>query len=353
RYTDEALKMPPKGRLPAAVVADLEKWVRMGAPDPRDTSVAKKPAGSIDIEKGRQFWSFQPPKRHPIPEVKDTAWPRSDIDRFLLAKMEAKGLKPAADAEPPVLLRRLYFDLIGLPPTPEQIDRFVEEYGAEPQAAIAHVVDELLASPHFGERWGRHWLDVARFAESSGGGRSLLFKDAWRYRDYVIDAFNQDKQYNRFITEQIAGDLLPYATPEQRRAQVTATAFLVLGPTNYERQDKDILEVDVIDEQLDTMGRAFLGMTIGCARCHDHKFDPIPPKDYSALAGILRTTQTLINDNVSKWVELPLPMSAAQEAAVRKHEAAVADLKKQIQLAKEAERKAGKPVAVAQGVIKP
>ena len=193
--------------------------------------------------------------------------------RFLLAALEAKGLRPAADADRAVLLRRACFDLIGLPPTPEQIDAFVRDRSPN---AFAKVVDELLASPHFGERWGRHWLDVARYAESSGGGRSLLVPDAWRYRDYVIDAFNRDKPYDRFLTEQIAGDLLPAATPEQRRRQLIATAFLVLGPTNYEQQNKDALEMDVVDEQIDTMGRAFLGLTIGCARCHDHKFDPIP-----------------------------------------------------------------------------
>src|SRR5207249_6015617 len=171
--------------------------------------------------------------------------------------------------------------LIGLPPTPAQIDAFVADKSSE---ALARVVDRLLASAHFGERWGRHWLDVARFAESSGGGRSLLFKDAWRFRDYVIAAFNADKPYDRFILEQIAGDLLRSERAEQRRMELIATAFLLLGPTNFERQDKPGLEMDMIDEQLDTMGRAFLGMTIGCARCHDHKFDPIPQADYYALA---------------------------------------------------------------------
>ena len=211
----------------------------------------------------------------------------------------------------------------------------------------------MLASPHFGERWGRHWLDVARYADSSGGGRSLLFKDAWRYRDYVIESFNADKPYDRFVTEQVAGDLLPAATPDQRRQQLVATAFLVLGPTNYEEQDKDVLEMDVIDEQIDTIGRVFLGMTIGCARCHDHKFDPIPTVDYYALAGILKSTHTLIHDNVSKWVEQPLPMSAEQEKAFKQHEIAVAALKDRLRLAKEAEKKSGRPVAVAKGVVAP
>jgi hypothetical protein len=345
RYTDEALKMPPKGKLPPAVVASLEQWVAMGAPDPRTGPVSrtgKKPE-TIDIEEGRKFWAFQPPKRRPTPSVQDTAWPRGDIDRFVLARLEAHGLRPAADADRVTLIRRVYFDLIGLPPTPEQIDAFVSDHSP---SALARAVDQLLASPHFGERWGRHWLDVARYADSSGGGRSLLFPDAWRYRDYVIVAFNNDKPYSRFVAEQIAGDLLATETES-----LVATAFLALGPTNYERQDKDTLEMDVIDEQLDTLGRAFLGMTIGCARCHDHKFDPIPTRDYYALAGILRSTQTLIHDNVSRWVDVPLPLAAEQEAAMKKHEAAVAALQEKIKLAKAAEQKSGK--VIAEGIVKP
>ncbi|HTU19832.1 MAG TPA: PSD1 and planctomycete cytochrome C domain-containing protein, partial [Gemmataceae bacterium] len=335
RYSEEP-RMPPKGKLPDAVVADLEKWIAMGAPDPR-TAAAAATTKPLDVSAGRQFWAFQPPRRHPVPKVKDASWPRGDIDAFLLAALEAKELRPAADADRAVLLRRAYFDLIGLPPTPEQIDAFVRDRSSN---AFATVLDELLASPHFGERWGRHWLDVARYAESSGGGRSLLAPDAWRYRDYVIDAFNRDVPYDRFLTEQIAGDLLPAATPEERRRQLIATAFLVLGPTNYEQQNKDVLEMDVVDEQIDTMGRALLGLTLGCARCHDHKFDPIPTRDYYALAGILHSTQTLVHDNVSRWVEQPLPVRAEQEETLRKHEAIVADLKKRIQQAKKDKKKA-------------
>src|SRR5205085_2258586 len=201
-------------------------------------------------------------------------------------------LRPNPDADRAVLLRRLSFALIGMPPSPAEIDAFVNDRSPD---AIVRVVDRLLASPHFGERWGRHWLDVARFAESSGGGRSLLFKDAWRYRDYVIRAFNLDRPYDQFVKEQVAGDLLPVSDAERRRQYLIATAFLLLGPTNYERQDKPVLEMDVIDEQLDTLGRAFLGMTIGCARCHDHKFDAIPQKDYYALAGILKSTKVMVH----------------------------------------------------------
>ena len=340
RYDDE-LRMPPKGKLPDAVIADLKKWIAMGAPDPRTATIAAATTKPLDVHEARKFWAFQPPRRHAVPKVHDASWPCGDIDSFLLARLEAKGLHPAADAERAVLLRRAYFDLIGLPPSLEQIDAFVGDRSPD---AFARVVDGLLASPHFGERWGRHWLDVARFAESSGGGRSLLFPDAWRYRDYVIEAFNTDTPYNRFLTEQIAGDLLPADTPEQRRRQLIATAFLVLGPTNYEQQNKDVLEMDVVDEQLDTMGRTFLGLTIGCARCHDHKFDPIPTRDYYALAGILHSTQTLIHDNVSRWVEQPLPVSAEQDKAISTHEAILAALKKRIQQTKADKKGANKAV---------
>jgi hypothetical protein len=334
RYDDDGLKMPPKGKLPDAVIADLERWVKMGAPDPRGdagpaASTGKSPWTSV--EKGREFWAFVPPKKHPVPDVKATAWPRDDIDRFILAKLEQRDLKPVANADRLTLVRRAYFDLLGLPPTPEQVDEFVNDQSAD---AFAKLVDRLLASPHFGERWGRHWLDVVRFAESSGGGRTLLFPEAWRYRDYVVEAFNSDRPFNQFVIEQIAGDLLTADSPAERERQLVATALLVLGPTNYERQDKQILEMDVIDEQLDVIGKGLLGMTLTCARCHDHKFDPIPTKDYYALAGIFRSTQTLIHDNVSKWVETPLPASPELEAELKQHADAVASLQEKIQLAK-------------------
>src|SRR5262249_4077119 len=220
-------------------------------------------------------------------------------------------------------LRRTYFALTGLPPTPAQMDAFLKDAAPD---AYAKLVDQLLASPHFGEVWGRHWLDVARYAESTGGGRSLLLRDAWRYRDYVIQAFNLGRPFNLFLTEQIAGDLLPYATPEERRDHLTATGYLLLGPHNYERQDKPVLEMDIIDEILDTLGKSVLGLTIGCARCHDHKFDPLPTKDYYALAGIFKSTRFILHDNVSKWMSQPLPMSPVEELAVKKHDAAVAAL---------------------------
>jgi hypothetical protein len=347
RYRDKDLTMPPKKKLSADEVATLEQWVKMGAPDPRSSSgpVAKKQKG-LSIEDGKKFWSYIAPKKSAPPEVKDTAWPRGTIDRFILAKIEEKGGHPVADAAPEVLVRRLYYTLTGLPPSPDQVDSFAKAAASDRQSAIEKTVDELLASPHFGETWGRHWLDVARFAESSGGGRTLLFKDAWRYRDCVIEAFNSDEPYDRFLREQIAGDLLPAKNPREHQRQLTATAFLALGPTNYEEQNKQQLRFDIIDEQLDTLGKAVLGQTLGCARCHDHKFDPIPQRDYYALAGILASTRTLENytDNVARWISAPLKLEGAEEEKLAAHEAKLAALKQEVETAK---KEAAKLKAVA------
>jgi hypothetical protein len=349
RYKDRDLQMPEKRKLPDEEIAILEQWVKLGAPDPRTGGeVAKKQTG-LSIEAGKNFWCYRPVQKPAAPMVKNAAWPRTDLDRFILAPIESANLQPAPDASPEAIIRRLYYNLIGLPPTPEQIDAFTKAAQSDPQAALAAVTDELLASPRFGETWGRHWLDLARFAESSGGGRTLLFKDAWRYRDYVIESFNADVPFDRFIREQLAGDLLPAATPADARRQLTATAFLALGPTNYEEQDKQQLRFDVIDEQLETLGRTFLGQTIGCARCHDHKFDPIPQRDYYAMAGILASTRTLFNysDNVARWIAAPLPGDASTEAALREHEQKVAALEKALDGAKAALAEASKAVSQA------
>jgi hypothetical protein len=217
--------------------------------------------------------------------------------------------------------------------------------------AYEALVDDLLASPHFGERWGRHWLDVARFAESSGGGRSMVFKEAWRYRDYVIDAFNSDKPFDQFIVEQLAGDLLPNKTDAQLEEHLVATAYLLLGANNYEEQDKKVLELDVADEQIEAVGKGLLGMTIGCARCHDHKFDPIPTSDYYGLAGIFRSTHVLNHENVSAWTERELPMSKEQAAAVEAHQASVAELKKKLESTKAEMRSLEKEAAIPKGPI--
>jgi len=330
RYENPKLQMPPRRKLSPQQIADLERWVALGAPDPRTTAPADAPAGrsgrgEIDLEAARSFWSFRPVVRPEVPEPQDSAWPRTEIDRFVRAAQEPRGLSPAPDADRVTLLRRAAFSLTGLPPTPEEADAFLRDQRPDAEA-FASVVDRMLASPAFGERWGRLWLDLARFAESSGGGRTLLFKDAWRYRDYVIDRVNQDVPWDRFIREQLAGDLLPAASPQEQANLLSATAFLALGPTNYEEQDKKQLRFDIIDEQIDTVGKAFLGMTLGCARCHDHKFDPVPAADYYALAGIFASTRTLHNetDNVARWVDAPLPLEGHEAAslAALEHDAA-------------------------------
>jgi hypothetical protein len=291
KHADKDLKMPPKKKLEDGVIADFEKWIALGAPDPRENA-PKVVRAEIDVVKGRQFWSFQPLKKPTPPGVKNAAWPRSDIDRFLLAALEAKGLQPVTDADPRTLLRRVYFDLVGLPPAPEAIEEFVKEHAAEPQKALAKVADRLLASPQFGERWGRHWLDVARYAESSGRSVNFAYPHAWRYRDYVIAAFNKDKPYDQFIREQLAGDLLPAKDDSERAELLVATGFLALGPKSHDERNRQQFRMDVIDEQIDATFQAFQGLTVACARCHDHKFDPIPQKDYYALAGIFRSTET-------------------------------------------------------------
>jgi hypothetical protein len=283
---------------------------------------------------GSDHWAYQLPKDVLPPKIRADA--RTDIDRFIIARLQEKKIQPAAQADRIVLARRMYFDLIGLPPTPEQI----AEFDRQP---IEHSVDQLLQSPHFGERWARHWLDVVRFGESVTL-RGFVFKEAWRYRDYVINAFNQDLPYDQFIKEQIAGDLLPSADLADRQRKLAATTFLVLGNTNFEEQDKKQLEMDVVDEQLDTIGKAFLAQTIGCARCHDHKFDPIPTRDYYAMAGILKGVQAVEHENVSKWLEFPLPAEPDQEAIFKQHEDAIAALQKKIKAAK-GNAKPGTPVS--------
>lgn len=335
-YGNLDLQMPPKKPLSKDEISILENWVKLGAPDPRTEGAVVKKQTGLSLEAGRKFWSYAPITTPTVPNVKDSAWPQGEIDRFILAKMEASHVKPAPAAKPEALARRLYFTLIGLPPTPQQIDSFTAASAKDPAQATAELVDELLASKQFGEAWGRHWLDLSRFAESSGGGRTLLFKDAWRYRDYVIEAFNADMPFDQFIREQIAGDLLPSATLADQKRQCIATAFLALGPTNYEEQDKQQLRFDVIDEQIETIGKALLGQTIGCARCHDHKFDPIPQRDYYALAGIFASTRTLMSyeENVARWISQPLPEDGPQEALLVAHETKVNSLKDQLTKAK-------------------
>ena len=313
------IKMPPDGRLPAAVVADFERWVARGAADPRTSATpvvaARADSGAAyDFGPGREHWAFRPMARPEPPAVADEAWARGGIDRFILARLEAEGLSPVAPAGKRHLLRRVTFDLTGLPPTPAEVDAFLVDEGPD---AYERVVERLLASPRYGERWGRHWLDVARYADSNGLDENIAHPNAFRYRDWVIEAFNRDKPYDRFVQEQIAGDLMPAAGADERFARLTATGFLTLGAKVLAEQDVDKMLIDIVDEQVNIVGRAFLAEPVGCARCHDHKFDPIPTADYYALAGIMRSTKTMGGER-SRWVERPL----ADEATVARYEAA-------------------------------
>ena len=328
RYED--YEMPPKGKMDPADIAVFEDWVKMGSPDPRDGQRVATERKSLDLETARQFWAFQPPKFNPAPSVKDETWPRNDIDRFILATLEEQGLAPARDAGARTLVRRITFDLTGLPPTPEDAEAFENGLIRNPESAFRNLVDRLLESPQFGEHWGRHWLDVARYSDSNGGDFNATFHNAWRYRNYVVRAFNQDKPFDQFIREQIAGDLLPSESDEQRAERIVATGFLMLGTKMLSERDKAKLLMDIVDEQIDTVGRAFMGLTLGCARCHDHKFDPIPTADYYAMAGIFRSTQAIdgeFQEYVSKWKVIDLPASEDRVAALKEHENATKELK--------------------------
>ena len=284
----ETYEMPPGDKLPDNVISDFEEWVRMGAPDPR---VGKAAGGKkLSLADARSFWAFRKPTSVAPPAVKDTGWPKSHIDRFILAKLESKELHPVKDADRETLVRRAYFDLTGIPPSPEQIDAFLKDTSAD---AFSKLIDQLLDSPQFGERWGRHWLDIARFGESSGKERNVPYPYAWRYRDYVIASFNKDKPYDRFLREQVAGDLLQSSTPIERNENLIATGFLAIGTKSLNERNREQFFMDQADEQIDVTTRVALGMTVSCARCHDHKFDPISQSDYYAVAGIFRSTEVL------------------------------------------------------------
>jgi len=284
RYTDPLLQMPPKQKLSDRQIEVLTRWVKLGAPDPR---VDIKPAAVVTKplpDETRQWWSFQPVRDTVPPVVRDPTWARSEIDRFILARLESEGMRPAPPADRRTLIRRMTFDLTGLPPTPAEIDAFLAD---DSPAAVDKLVDRLLAGRHYGERWGRHWLDVVRYADTSGCNGDFPIPDAWRYRNYVIDAFNNDKPYNRFLTEQLAGDLLSAETDAQRFEQIVATTYLPIS-----RRFSSVAEEFhlTLDDTIDNFGKAILGLTVSCARCHDHKFDPIPAADYYALYGIFQST---------------------------------------------------------------
>ncbi|MSR58007.1 MAG: DUF1549 domain-containing protein [Planctomycetaceae bacterium] len=283
------IKMPPKSKLADAEIADLRRWIELGAPWPADTDDSEAGGAAFVITpEQRAFWSFQP-LSHAVPSnVVDAAWPAGDVDRFILARLEAAGLQPSPSADRRTLIRRVTFDLIGLPPTPDEIDDFLAD---ERPDAWGQVVDRLLASPHYGERWGRHWLDVARFAEDQAHTFAARnYPNGYRYRDWVVRAFNSDRPYDQFVREQIAGDLLD-GPDDERHDRQTAVGYFALGPVYYADAGCAFkASLDELDDRLDTLARGFLGLTIACARCHDHKFDPISQHDYYALAGVFRST---------------------------------------------------------------
>ncbi|MBZ2181042.1 MAG: PSD1 and planctomycete cytochrome C domain-containing protein [Acidobacteria bacterium] len=310
------LKMPPMGKLKDHEIAALREWITMGAPwpgyDPKAGAVAggatgtRKHGNKLTAE-DKQFWAFQPVKPHPAPPVKNRAWVQSPIDAFLLAKLEEKGVRPAPPADRLTLLRRATFDLTGLPPTEQEMKDFAADRSPD---AFRKVVERLLASPRYGEKWGRHWLDIARYADSTGNDEDHRYPYAYKYRDYVIKAFNEDLPYHQFIQEQVAGDLLPArdGKPGLNREGIIATGFLALGAKAIAQQDKQKMLYDIYDEQVDTVSKTFLGLTLSCARCHDHKFDPLYTKDYYGMVGIFASTKNFKDDqsHVSKLLFTPL-----------------------------------------------
>jgi hypothetical protein len=329
-------EMPPKTNLPSRVINDVRQWIADGAADPREGEAPVHKKETIDIEEGRKFWSFQPRRKF--------SGNRS-IDDFV------KPQAPLAPADK--LARRLFLDLIGLPPTPDERREFLRLYEEKsPARAVDSLMDKLMARREFGEKWARHWLDVARYADSNGGDFNLTFSESWRYRNYVIDAFNSDMPYDQFLREQIAGDLLPFDTPEQRNRQLIATGFLMISPKMLTERNKPKMHLDIADEQVDVIGRGIMGLTLGCARCHDHKFDPMPTTDYYAMAGILHSTRTadgilMNNVNVTGWKETELAMDEKTRTLADEYRGKVDQLEKQLEsLKKKAKEASPKPIGI-------
>ena len=317
RY-DGDIQMPPKGKLPANVIGRISAWIERGAPMPRPSETTPREDAAIDFDEGRRFWAFQPAQPHPAPRVRDTTWPRSRIDLFVLAAMKREDLSPSRAANRAVLIRRLSFTLTGLPPTPSQVREFV----ADPSpGAYADLVDQFLASPHYGEKWGRFWLDMARYTDRTA---TWLYAtgQAHLYRDWVVRAFNDDMPFNDFVHRQLATDLMADTGPED----LPALGFLSLSPTYWKelKLPCEIINTIVADEweeRVDAVSRTFLGLTVACARCHDHKFDPISSEDYYALAGVFAS---------SRQVERPTISQAAYEP-VRLAKKTIAELEGEIE----------------------
>ncbi len=338
-YDGGLYDMPPAGKLPDAVIADFRNWIERGAADPREASSNSKDATEArDIQEplaAESLWAAIPLAQATPPKATNADWPRNEIDCFVLAELEAHRLQPAPATDRLVWLRRVTYDLTGLPPTAEEMQAFVHD--ATPHA-YERVVDRLLGSPAFGDHWARMWLDLACYADLADVQGNVVVQGAWRYRDYVIQSFNEDKPFDQFIREQIAGDLLPAATPAQQREQLVATGFLSIGPWALQNYEKQQLQADVVDHQIDKVCQTFLGMSVRCARCHDHKFDPISAEDYYALAGIFQSTLTTRYDGPGVWsqvVSRPLP-HVEDDVWNKQHLATMAHLNEQrAQLAQE------------------
>jgi len=348
RYTDNDLKMPPKKPLGPEEVADLEAWVKMGAPDPRGADATALAKPKIDFAKARGAWPFRPLEDPPLPHVAKADWPANGVDRFVLAALEKRGLAPVEDADRLTLIRRVSFDLTGLPPTPEEVEAFLGDPAPD---AFARVVERLLASPRYGERWGRHWMDVVRYADTAGDNSDYPIPQIYRYRDYIIESFNGDKPFDVFVREQVAGDLLPARDEAERRDRVVATGYLANAKRYGSRVDDYPWHLTV-EDTIENVGRAFLGLSLGCARCHDHKFDPVTADDYYALYGIFESTRY-------PWpgIELlkiqkdfvPLVPADRAEALMKPIREKAAQLEAQAKRAEEERKKADAQALAAEG----
>jgi hypothetical protein len=328
------LEMPPKDKLPADVIRKFQTWLEMGAPDPRGR-VKMVVESEVDIEAGRKHWAYQTP----------VATPGASIDRLVAAKLKDASISPVAQADAGTLLRRINYDIVGLPPTTAEVTQFVSAWNRDAKTAVAAKVDELLKRPQYGERWGRHWLDVARYGESTGKDVNVTYPHIWRYRDYVYDSFNADKPYDEFIREQVAGDLLKVKSEAEWQENLIATGFLAMGTKSLNESNPRQHKMDVADEQIDTMSQAVLGLTISCARCHDHKYDAIPTTDYYALAGIFLSSDTFFgtvgsaqNKRPTKLIELPIADPEVTKKRLSKEE--IAQMNEQLQQARMTRRSA-------------
>lgn len=294
RYQE--FEMPPSKKLPQRIIDDFRVWIEQGAVDPRIDKVVQTAKSKIDIEAGKKFWAFQPPQKQELPKVNNANWPQQRIDHFILAKLEQANLSPAALAERSAWIRRVTFDLIGLPPTPKEVNDFVNDKSTNAEKAV---VERLLASPHFGERWARVWLDVSRYAEDQahivGNNKSLFYPNAYLYRNWVIDALNEDMPYDQFVKLQLAADLIE----SKDSSNQVALGFIGLGPKYYNRGRLEV-KAEEWEDRVDVVSRGLLGLTVACARCHDHKYDPIPTEDYYALAGVFAGTQMMNQSLKSK-----------------------------------------------------